>query len=243
MIACLGAAALLLAAEARAEGGEGSSVVPPSEVHAQGHNAEVVADAEDKASEDKPVEAVESKASAKQGDVASAKPKNRLATDIDHTSNTNAARKAEPEVADVEDSVPSAKNARARLDAQRAAAARPLIQRYASEHNVPFALADAIVRLESRYNPAARNGVNVGLTQINTGTARSLGYSGPASGLQDAETNLRYGLKYLAMAYRLANGDTCGTLLRYQFGHRALTMNKASQRYCDKVKTILAASR
>ena len=58
--------------------------------------------------------------------------------------------------------------------------------------------------------PRARNGPNVGLTQINAGTAQSLGYTGEASGLLDAETNLRYGLKYLAQAYKLAGGDTCG---------------------------------
>lgn len=117
---------------------------------------------------------------------------------------------------------------------------RPLILRYASDNDVPFALADAIVRLESRYNPHARNGPNMGLTQINAGTARSLGYQGGASGLLDAETNLRYGLKYLAQAYRLAHGDVCGTILRYQFGHQAQTMTGASRKYCAKVKLLTA---
>jgi soluble lytic murein transglycosylase-like protein len=80
----------------------------------------------------------------------------------------------------------------------------------------------------------------MGLTQINARTAQSLGYQGPASGLLDAETNLRYGLKYLAQAYKLAGGDTCGTILRYQAGHRAQSMTSHARAYCARVKTIIA---
>jgi soluble lytic murein transglycosylase-like protein len=127
-------------------------------------------------------------------------------------------------------------------DAARAGSLAPLIARYASENHVPFELADAVVRLESRYNVGARNGPNLGLTQVNLRTAQSLGYKGDAAGLLDAETNLQYGLKYLAQAYRLAGGDTCGTILRYQFGHRTQAMTKASRIYCSKVTTIMAAA-
>lgn len=129
-----------------------------------------------------------------------------------------------------------------RADAAKAGALKPLITRYASENDLPYELADAVVRLESRYNPGARNGPNLGLTQINFRTAQSLGYKGDAAGLMDAETNLRYGLKYLAQAYRLAGGDTCGTILRYQFGHRTTAMTGASRAYCAKVKVITAAA-
>jgi soluble lytic murein transglycosylase-like protein len=117
---------------------------------------------------------------------------------------------------------------------------RALVMRYASEHGVPYGLADAVIQIESRYNAGARNGPNVGLTQINTSTAQALGYQGPAAGLFDAETNLRYGLKYLAQAYRLAGGDTCGTILRYQAGHRAQVMTRGARAYCARVQTILA---
>lgn len=128
-------------------------------------------------------------------------------------------------------------------DPARAVLLRPMIAKYASENGIPFSLADAIIRLESRYNPAARNGMNVGLTQINAGTAQALGYTGDVAGLLDAETNLRYGLRYLAQAYKLANGDTCGTILRYQGGHRAQAMTNAARIYCSKVKTIIASAR
>ena len=135
----------------------------------------------------------------------------------------------------------SGKSAKLRVgDVLRASALKPLIARYAIQHNVPYALADAVIRIESRYNASARNGPNLGLTQVNFRTAQSLGYTGEVSGLFDAETNLRYGLKYLAQAYKLAGGDLCGAVLRYQAGHRAQTMTNASRIYCSKVKTILA---
>ena len=76
----------------------------------------------------------------------------------------------------------------------------------------------------------------------NAGPRQGLGAYSAAAGLLDAETNLRYGLKYLAKAYKLAGGDTCGTILRYQFGHRTQTMTGASRAYCAKVKVITAAA-
>ena len=130
--------------------------------------------------------------------------------------------------------------ARGADDPQPSRSLKPLIERFAAENDLPAELADAVVRLESRYNPGARNGLNLGLTQIHVQAAKSLGYRGSAAGLLDAETNLRYGLRYLAQAYRLAHGDTCGTILRYQAGHRATTMTRAAKAYCAKVRTILA---
>ena len=43
--------------------------------------------------------------------------------------------------------------------------------------------------------------------QIKLATARGLGYTGDAAGLRDPNTNLTYAVKYLAGAYRAANGD------------------------------------
>lgn len=116
---------------------------------------------------------------------------------------------------------------------------RPLIAKHASANNVPVALADAVVRIESRYNPRARNRANLGLTQISHQTARGIGYSGSAAGLLDADTNLKYGMKYLGMAYRMAGGDVCGAIMRYQSGLRATHMSGANRVYCGKVRAIL----
>ncbi|WP_188311915.1 lytic transglycosylase domain-containing protein [Salinarimonas soli] len=149
----------------------------------------------------------------------------------------------------VEPETPSSKRGRERYgnfrighDLGRAAAMRPLIARHAAAHGLPPSLAEAVVRIESRYNPGARNGPNMGLTQINHRTARSLGYSGAPAGLLDPETNLRFGMKYLGEAYRLAGGDTCGTILRYQAGLRAERMTRAAQAYCGKVKVLQASA-
>ncbi|WP_406854324.1 transglycosylase SLT domain-containing protein [Alsobacter sp. KACC 23698] len=123
-----------------------------------------------------------------------------------------------------------------------AGSVRALIAQHAARNGIPPALADAVVRVESRYNAAARNGVNLGLTQISLSTARSLGYSGAAGGLLNADTNLQYGMLYLAQAYRLSGGDTCRTILKYQAGHRATSMTGAARAYCAKVKTTVAAA-
>jgi soluble lytic murein transglycosylase-like protein len=115
------------------------------------------------------------------------------------------------------------------------AAAEPLRSlgvRHAAAHGVPADLADALVRAESNYRPNARSGGNLGLTQISHATARRLGYSGTPAGLFEPDTNLRYSMKYLAQAYRLAGGDTCGTILRYNAGLDRSAMTAKARAYC-----------
>jgi soluble lytic murein transglycosylase-like protein len=139
--------------------------------------------------------------------------------------------------------------AKAETRASRALAApagsegiRALVARHAAANGVPFSLADAVVRVESRYNPRASHAGNYGLMQIRHQTARGMGYSGGAGGLLDAETNARYGMKYLAQAYKLAGGDTCRTIMKYQSGHMATRMSGANRVYCAKVRTITASN-
>jgi len=115
---------------------------------------------------------------------------------------------------------------------------RAMVARHAAANGVPFALADAVIRVESRYNPRAAHAGNFGLMQIRHQTARGVGYAGGASGLLDAETNARYGMKYLGQAYRLAGGDTCRTVMKYQSGHMANRMSGANRTYCAKVRSI-----
>lgn len=115
-----------------------------------------------------------------------------------------------------------------------------LIQRHASDNNVPFALADAVVRLESGYNPGIVHAGNYGLMQITLGSARSLGFKGPPSGLLDPDTNLTYGMKYLGAAYQLAKSDTCRTIMRYQSGLGATKLSPANLAYCARVLKLAA---
>ncbi|MBY3594837.1 lytic transglycosylase domain-containing protein [Rhizobium bangladeshense] len=115
-----------------------------------------------------------------------------------------------------------------------------LINKYAAEYNVPVALAQAVVRVESNFNPKARGSAGeIGLMQIKPATARMMGYSGRAKGLFDPETNIKYGMKYLAAAHQLGGGQTCNTILKYNAGHGATRMNPVSKTYCGKVLAML----
>lgn len=82
-----------------------------------------------------------------------------------------------------------------------------LIEKYAALYEVPVALVRRVVKRESNFRPGARNGPYWGLMQILPATARSMGHSGPARELLDAETNLKYAVKYLRGAYLVADGD------------------------------------
>jgi soluble lytic murein transglycosylase-like protein len=116
-----------------------------------------------------------------------------------------------------------------------------IVVRYASDYGVPATLVDAVIRVESNYKPRARgNAGEIGLMQIKLRTARMVGYAGSADALFDPETNIKFGTRYLAMAYGLAGGDTCGTILRYNAGHGATRMNSRSAAFCSKVKRMQA---
>lgn len=82
-----------------------------------------------------------------------------------------------------------------------------LIAEQARANKVPEAFVHRVVKRESNYNARARGGSALGLMQIKHATARGLGYTGDAAGLFDPETNLKYGIAYLAGAYRAAKGD------------------------------------
>lgn len=116
----------------------------------------------------------------------------------------------------------------------------PLIEKAARDHSIPPALLDAVVRIESRYNPHVKNAGAIGLMQIKLATARGIGFTGDAAALSKPETNLQWGAKYLARAYQMSKGDTCLTLARYQGGHRVEKMGPAGKAYCAKVRTVLA---
>jgi soluble lytic murein transglycosylase-like protein len=94
-----------------------------------------------------------------------------------------------------------------------------LISKYAMVYDVPESLIRRVVQRESGYNPGARNGPYYGLMQIRHDTARSMGYSGSASGLLDAETNLKYAVKYLRGAYVVAGYNSDGAMRNYARGY------------------------
>lgn len=118
----------------------------------------------------------------------------------------------------------------------------PIITKYAKEYGVPVDLAHAVVSIESSFNPKARGAAGeVGLMQIKPATARGMGFKGTTKALYNPDTNIRWGMEYLAKAHDLSGGQTCGTILRYNAGHGAKRMNPISKKYCGKVQAILKA--
>ncbi|HEX2555053.1 MAG TPA: transglycosylase SLT domain-containing protein [Microvirga sp.] len=93
-----------------------------------------------------------------------------------------------------------------------------LVVQHAQAHGIPEALVHRVIRRESNYNPRAASRGNFGLMQIRLGTARGVGYTGSASGLLDADTNLTYAVAYLAQAYRVAGGNPDRAVRLYASG-------------------------
>jgi len=111
-----------------------------------------------------------------------------------------------------------------------------LIVRYARQYDVPESLVRRIIVRESRYDPGARNGPYWGLMQIRHDTAQSMGYRGPASGLLDAETNLRYAVKYLRGAWLCADGDQDRAVRLYASGYYYVAKHKGLLREVGLVR-------
>src|SRR5215510_9486680 len=95
-----------------------------------------------------------------------------------------------------------------------------MVAAHARANGVPEALVHRVIIRESRYQPQlVGRGGTIGLMQIKLATARGLGYTGDAAGLRDPDTNLAYGVKYLAGAYRAANGDHSRAVRYYASGY------------------------
>ena len=96
---------------------------------------------------------------------------------------------------------------------------RVLINQYADHYEVPRSLVHRLAIRESTHNPAARNGPYYGLLQILPQTARTMGFRGQPHELLDAETNLKYAVKYLRGAYIVADGNPDDSIKWYARGY------------------------
>lgn len=94
-----------------------------------------------------------------------------------------------------------------------------LISKYSKLYEVPEALVHRVVQRESRYDPSAYSKGNYGLMQIRLGTAKGLGFQGNTKDLFDAETNLKYAVKYLRGAYLVANNNHDQAVRLYARGY------------------------
>ena len=96
---------------------------------------------------------------------------------------------------------------------------RRLINHYADEYEVPRSLVHRVIQRESSYNPGARNGPYYGLMQILPQTAQGMGFRGTPNDLLRAETNLKYGVKYLRGAWLCADGSHDRAVMWYAKGY------------------------
>lgn len=104
--------------------------------------------------------------------------------------------------------------------AQQRSEYQALAASHAQANGVPEALVHRVIMRESKYNAGLiGRGGTIGLMQIKLATARGVGYTGTAEGLRDPNTNLMYGVKYLAGAYRAAHADHNRAVSYYAGGY------------------------
>jgi soluble lytic murein transglycosylase-like protein len=96
---------------------------------------------------------------------------------------------------------------------------RFLINKYADLYEVPRPLVHRLVIRESTHRPWAINRPYYGLMQILPATARSMGFTGQAKDLLDAETNLKYAVKYLRGAWLISDGSYDNAVKWYSRGY------------------------
>ena len=119
---------------------------------------------------------------------------------------------------------------------------RGLIEKEAARTGLPSEIAEAVMGVESGFNAGAIGGVGeIGLMQVLPSTARMLGFNGTLAELAVPETNIHYGVSYLAKAWRLAGGDLCTATMKYRAGHGETRFSHLSVNYCLAVRSRLAA--
>jgi hypothetical protein len=119
---------------------------------------------------------------------------------------------------------------------------RNLVRREAGKNHLPPDIADAVMAVESNYDPSVIGTVGeIGLMQVRPSTAAMLGFKGETEELARPEVNIRYGVAYLSTAWRLANGDLCRALMKYRAGHGEESMTALSVSYCGRARAHLAA--
>jgi len=96
---------------------------------------------------------------------------------------------------------------------------RVLINKYADLYEVPRPLVHRVVIRESTHRPWAINRPYYGLMQILPATARSMGFRGQPKDLLDAETNLKYSVKYLRGAWLISDNSYDNAVKWYSRGY------------------------
>ena len=117
---------------------------------------------------------------------------------------------------------------------------RALAEKEAIQAGLAPAIAEAVMAVESGYNPdAVGTSGEIGLMQVMPSTARLLGFTGSNAELAVPETNIHLGVTYLAQAWRLAGGDLCTAVMKYRAGHGETRFSYLSVNYCLAVRAKL----
>jgi soluble lytic murein transglycosylase-like protein len=90
---------------------------------------------------------------------------------------------------------------------------------WADYYEVPRTLVHRLAIRESTHNPEARNGPYYGLLQILPQTAQGMGFQGQPTDLLEADTNLKYAVKYLRGAWMLSDGSQDTAVKWYSRGY------------------------
>lgn len=132
-----------------------------------------------------------------------------------------------------------------RVSAQMAERRRqwaPVVQSAAASTGIPAALIDAVITVESGYQPRARSPANaIGMMQLLPSTAAMEGGGDP----WDAEENIFMGARYLRQLALQFQGDLTLTLAAYNAGPAAVTRSgyripafSETQSYVPKVLAL-----
>lgn len=132
--------------------------------------------------------------------------------------------------------------AAAQSDPSPRAVYRSLIESESLRAGVPAEVAEAVLATESGYDPGAIGGDGeIGLMQILPSTARMLGFVGSEAELAAPAVNIRYGVAYLAGAWRKGAQDLCTAAMKYRAGHGETRFSVKSVNYCLSIRSKLAA--
>ena len=107
---------------------------------------------------------------------------------------------------------------------------RALVNKWADHYDVPRSLVHRVIQRESDYRADARNGPYWGMMQILPQTARTMGFDGPPEALLDADTNLRWAVKYLRGAWLVSDGDEGEAVMWYARGYYYEARNRCMLR-------------
>lgn len=117
-----------------------------------------------------------------------------------------------------------------------------ILTKEALSAGIPAWLLEAVIHVESGFNPNARGTVGeIGLMQVRPGTAALLGFRGTPAELAQPDVNVHFGATYLSQAWRVSDGNLCRTLMKYRAGLGEEIFTQRSIQYCNRARLYLTS--